>query len=183
MEWSTSSAARPRVRSRQRPRLATWSSRWCGELGHPAVAQAYALFGQGRPQGVKPARTTPSGQTEIVLRFSRQDSPQAVLESCLRSYTLQAVFTRDLAAAQKDGLLSLTGLETPLDLAASVVETPSAVPGALLQRLLSARGQTGSVLVLDGVEHLLVGTGDQANVAATFVRELSVALDSTGLRP
>jgi hypothetical protein len=154
------------------------------ELGHPLLAQAYAAYRTKQMLELTSAAEAAPGQDEeIALRFSRRDPPRVVLRKCLRDYTLQVVFTRDLVAAQNDGLITLSGLETPLGLAATSVERLSAAPGALLHRLLDAGSQTSSVLVLDGVEHTLAtATMPDADLAAGFVRDLGAALECTQLR-
>ena len=43
------------------------------------------------------------------------------MRQCLRAYSLQAVFARDLAAAHEEGLVTLTGLENPDELARQVL--------------------------------------------------------------
>jgi hypothetical protein len=144
------------------------------ELGQPALARAYAEF---------PRRVTagPSRRPEVVLRFAPGEPPASVLAGCLRSYTRQAVFTRDLVAAHDDGLLTLTGLEAPLELAGTVVEAPP--PVALLEALLEARQVTADVVALDGVEHTLAQSGRGAEAAAEgFAHELAAGLRATGLR-
>jgi hypothetical protein len=86
------------------------------ELGQPALAQAFA--------GGSASKAAPAGRGEVAVTFSPADPPDHVVRSCLRQYSLHAVFSRDLAAAQGDGLLTLTGLDTPLQLAACVAEAP-----------------------------------------------------------
>src|SRR5262245_26879269 len=54
--------------------------------------------------------TVGEAEAEGGLRYSLRDTPAAVRESCVRDYTLRAVYTRDLAAAHNDGLVSLGGL-------------------------------------------------------------------------
>src|SRR5262249_49478921 len=96
------------------------------ELGQPALAQAFARENQRRAQE-PPARTAslPVGKTSapvaLSVPFAATDSPQAVVRRCLREYSLQAVFSRDLVAAHQEGWLTLTGLEAPLSLAGGVM--------------------------------------------------------------
>ena len=57
--------------------------------------------------------------------------------------------------AQRDGLLTLGGLDAPLELAASALT--SVAP--LVERLLDARQHTAGVVALDGVGHTLAFVG------------------------
>jgi hypothetical protein len=105
-----------------------------------------------------------------------------VLAECKRQYTLQAVFARDVVSIHRDGLLTLTGLDTPGELAGCVL--PGLVPaeggGGLVEAL---RQHTGQVAVLDGPEHHLARAGStDAPTAAQLVRELEQGLRLTGLR-
>src|SRR4051794_23662146 len=95
------------------------------ELGQPALAEAFAEHGRRRDRGAvrrpaPPARPLPAagdpGEAGVVVRFPPGMPLAEVLPACARSYTLQAVFARDLVAAQADGLLTLTGLEAPGEL-------------------------------------------------------------------
>ena len=95
------------------------------ELGQPALAEAFARFRESRSQvSAKPQAAEAAPSTEIVLRFDRGTPLSAVLPSCVREYALQTVFTRDLVAAQSAGLLTLTGLDTPTELASCVLGPP-----------------------------------------------------------
>jgi hypothetical protein len=141
------------------------------ELGHPALARAYADY--SRPQ---PTRR-PAKKSGVTLRFSPDAPPTAVVAGCLRAYTLQAVFTRDLVAAHDAGLLALAGLEAPGELAGAAVEW--AGEDSLLERLLEARRHAAEYVALDGVEHVLARSGMGVE---TFVRQLAAGLRATGLR-
>ena len=120
------------------------------ELGQPALAVAFTEHGLRRERGPRPAPAT-------------ADVPQApgraagapldeVLSDCARRWTLQTVFARDLAAAHADGLLTLTGLEVPGELAGCVLGPPG--EEGLLAAVEKARRFAGDFLVLDGPEHL-----------------------------
>ena len=140
------------------------------ELGQPALARAYADF--TRTGKERPAKA-------ISLQFAPTDPLPSILADCRRAYALNAVFTRDLAAAQQDGLLTLAGLDAPLELAAS---TPAPL-APLVERLLEVRQHTAGVVALDGVEHTLARSPLSAeSAAAGFVRELEAGLGGTGLR-
>src|SRR5262249_42235320 len=81
------------------------------ELGQPALAEALA----SRP---RPANIS---EETILLRASRNTPPQRFLPDLLRQYTKQAVYTTQVLALEKDGLLSLAGLDAPGELEACVV--------------------------------------------------------------
>ena len=53
----------------------------------------------------------------VAVQFNTDDDLPSVLRTCTREYGLQAVFSRDLLAAAADGLISLQGVEAPLELA------------------------------------------------------------------
>ena len=62
-------------------------------------------------------------------------------------------YTRDLRAAQQTGLLILTDLDTPGELAGSVLQVLAA--GDLEDAIVSARRHVGQQAALDGLEHVL----------------------------
>jgi hypothetical protein len=151
------------------------------ELGQPALAEAFARFGQERVRhSAKPQADETAPSSEVVLRFARGTPLSAVLPACVREYTLQNVFTRDLVAAQKSGLMILTGLETPWELAGCVVGPPFDGGAGLLAALEKIRRFVGRFVVLDGPEYFLAAQS-QPNLGA-FVRELVIGLRLTGLQ-
>ncbi len=152
------------------------------ELGHPALARAYAEHARRRTRGPAEKDRARAGRpAEVVVRLAPGESPASVVAACLRQYTLRNVFTRDLTAARDDGFLTLAGLEAPLELAGRVLDLTGAA--TLLERLLEARQHTGEFVALDGIEHFLARSGASADVlAADFVRELLLGLAATGLR-
>src|SRR5579871_3130911 len=95
------------------------------ELGQPALAEAFARSGQARERPRKePKQTEVATSAEFVLRFPRGAPLSAVLPACLREFSLQTVFTRDLTAAQSAGLLTLVDLDIPNELAACLLGPP-----------------------------------------------------------
>jgi len=124
------------------------------ELGQPVLAQVFAGGAQA-----KVARAQ-APCPEVAFKFNPADSPAAIVAKCLSAYSLHAVFSRDLAAAQRDGLLTLIGLEAPLQLAACAVgslEAASAdvAPGCSLGVALDATEALAQVVCLDSPEHAL----------------------------
>lgn len=134
------------------------------ELGHPALARAFADHAHRRPPA--PRRDVTADPPAPV------PSPTTAVQAALRDYSRRYLFSRDLVAAHDDGLLTLTGLEAPLELAAVVAEPPTA--GPLLERLLEAR-RLSEVVVLDAPEH-------DAEPPEAWARALAAARDAVGLR-
>jgi hypothetical protein len=144
------------------------------ELGQPALAQAFA-DGSRRRRAAAPA--------EVVVRVPADAPLPALVQDCVTQYTLRRVFARDLAAAHGDGLLTLTGLEVPFELAGCVLGTPEAVPApGLVEALQEARGLAGGFVALDGPEYALARAGAGPAAVAGLLRELAVGLRATGLR-
>ncbi len=151
------------------------------ELGQPALAEAFARFGKEDSRAsVQPKAVGAAPTTELVLRFSAGTPLSSILPSCIREYTLHTVFTRDLVAAQSMGLLTITGVETPNELAACVLGPPLDAGTGLIAALEELRRFVGRFIVLDGVEHLLAARGRQS--IRDFVRDLAIGLRLTGLQ-
>src|SRR5262249_21861193 len=120
------------------------------ELGHPALARA---FTEGGKRAHRKPEAAPA-MADFLLRLAPLDAPSAVGKKCLSEYSLHIVFSRDLAAAHRDGLVTLTGLEGPLDLAACVLRPRG---DDLLEALIEARGLTSGWVAVDGPEYWLNG--------------------------
>jgi hypothetical protein len=157
------------------------------ELGQPALAQSFADGARQREARHAQSRSdTPPLPTEVTLRFSVAQSLPAILQDCRRTYTLHAVFARDLVAAQRDGLLTLMGLETPFELTGCVLG-PQPEAGqmsfggaaSLVEQLVEVRQRAGQFVVLDGPEHTLRQAAE--NAVASYRRELEIGLRATGL--
>ena len=113
------------------------------EVRQYALASAYE--DRTRDQQVK---------SSSIVSVEPTGAPGESREAFLRTYALQAVFTRDLVAAHQDGLIVLEGLETPEKLH-TVTAGPLRKPDDLLARLEEGSAQAGQTLVLDGPEHAL----------------------------
>lgn len=151
------------------------------ELGQPALAEAFARFGQERTRPtVKPQADEVAPSSEVVLRFARTTPLSEILPACVRQYTLQTVFTRDLLAAQSSGLVVLTGLEAPAELAGCVLGPPLDAEGGRVAALEELRRFVGRFVVLDGPEHFLAAQG-RPNVG-DIVRDFVIGLRLTGLQ-
>jgi hypothetical protein len=152
------------------------------ELGQPVLAEAYAA---GRRQRKQTPVTSVAPPREVVLRFALNAPLSAVLAECAREYSLQNVFARDLVAAHRDGLVTLTGLDAPNELASCVLSprtAPSLLTGGLAAGLADVRHFAGRCVVLDGPEHELVrSAGGDETAVREFVRELRLGMGATNL--
>jgi hypothetical protein len=91
---------------------------------------------------------------------------------------LREIFTRDIAAAHEEGLITLTGLETPFEIQGGVL-APVEI-GRLVETIEECRSNIGQFIAVDGPEFT-----DQTNSAtstANWVREFCIGLRATGLR-
>jgi hypothetical protein len=150
------------------------------ELGHPALASAFADYARRRvraPRGADVAGSAPAGE-ERALSYRPEAPPAEVLADCARAYTLQAVFARDLAAAHAAGLLTLTGLTAPGELAGYVLGPPLRSVGDLLAAVEGVRHNAGR-FALDGPEYVLAGGA--GGEPRRLVEALTWALRLTGL--
>ncbi|HYV37078.1 MAG TPA: ATP cone domain-containing protein [Gemmataceae bacterium] len=136
------------------------------ELRQPRLAQAFAERGQA-PEVVAVA-TAPS------------DTPAEVVRRSLETYSLDAVFSRDLAAAHREGLLVLGGLAAPRELTAAVLTPPepsATLPALqLLDAVLETRGGVAGWLALDGAEYIELEKG-----SPPLPRLLAPVLQAAGL--
>lgn len=146
------------------------------ELGQPALAQAFAEGARRHETKADQRQKREAVRAELAVPCSPGAAPSAVVRECLRRYSLHAVFARDLVAAQADGLLTLTGLHAPLELAGCVLGPPEPGQG-LLEAIGAARLLVGGVLAIDGPEYLV-----PPEDTARFVRELCAGMRATGLR-
>jgi hypothetical protein len=127
-----------------------------------------------------------------VIRYALEKSPSDVRDECMRTYTLQAVYPRDLAGAHRDGLLTLGGLETPCALASCLVAPPGAGESGWPRLLEGLAACPAEVAVLEGTGYALArsapprsrrGSHSWAEKAASgFVQELLLGLRLTNRR-
>jgi hypothetical protein len=161
------------------------------ELGQPRLAEAFADFGRRRSHQVRdtaPETSAAAAPAQLVVRFTAQDPVAHVVQTALRTYSLQAVFARDLAAAHEEGLITLGGLDTPLHLARVLLEPssgqgqPGGLAAALVEAITEARQCAGQVIAIDGPEYSLALHGrDTEADAAGYARELGIGLRAAGL--
>ncbi|MFO0881499.1 MAG: ATP cone domain-containing protein [Gemmataceae bacterium] len=107
------------------------------ELGQPALARAFAEHPRDGAREVDRPATLADALAQAAHRF-----------------TLQQVYTRDLAAAQEAGLIVLTGLHTPNELHSCILGAPAPLSGDLLADLEEARRFVGQTVALDGLDYL-----------------------------
>jgi len=152
------------------------------ELGHPHLAEVFAEFSRRRP------RETPSeeGATRRNISLPVDTPLTQIRNDCLRQYSLQSVFSRDLAAAHRDDLLTLMELETPAELAACLLLSSATLPN-LLPSLEDTSRRAGEWIVIDGPEYaLLSSTGKRLSRreigkrANEWVQTLLLGLRLTG---
>jgi hypothetical protein len=139
------------------------------ELGHPRLAQAYAQFPRIKDKDSAPQETSVGR-----LVAGMAPSPSLAWElgrKVLGEFALSSVFTRDIVAAHDDGLLTLTGLQGPFELAACVLGSDE---GSLLESIFSVRQIASEFIAVDSPEH-------SCNAADSLVRELSLGLRATHL--
>jgi hypothetical protein len=155
------------------------------ELGQPALAEAFARFGERRTR--VPVVETPAARpaspasppNEIVFRFAAGTPLSEVVPACVRDYVLQTVFTRDLVAAHGEGLLTLTGLDAPTELSGYLLGPPLDSGRGIVTALENVRRFAGHFAVLDGPEYSLASGHVSVD---DFARDLAIGLRLTGLR-
>ena len=167
------------------------------ELGQPALAGAFAEGNRRRlrsRQSSIPPLPAADQTGQGAFRFALADHPAAVVKNCLCEYSLQAIFSRDLVAAHRDGLVTMTGLEAPgellgclFDLAGrglepGLADAPARTrrSGALVGALLDVRQRTGTFLAIDGPEYALTPFASATDLAKNS-GELGAGLEATGL--
>jgi hypothetical protein len=86
------------------------------EIGQPSLARRYAELQRQQKTVPDPARKR--------ITVACSDSPEFFVRDCLEAYALDTLFSRDVAAAIREGLLHIGGLTAPAGLASLVLETP-----------------------------------------------------------
>src|SRR5207302_5254942 len=96
--------------------------------------------------------------------------------ACLRDYALREIYRRDLVAVQADGLLTLSGLDSTLELAAEVLGISGTGGTDLVETVAEARSLAGEYVALDGPEYLLARAGPAKDLVREFVHALAIGL-------
>ena len=86
------------------------------EIGQPSLARRYAKLQKQMKTVHDPALKR--------ITIACSDSPECFVKDCLEAYALEALFSRDVAAAIREGLLHVGGLVAPAAMASLVLETP-----------------------------------------------------------
>jgi hypothetical protein len=146
------------------------------ELGHPALARAFADGTQRQDQLIGIDRSTRANYArQLTVPADPGVSRLELTAACMRAFSLQHVFSPDLVAAHRDGLLTLTGLESPFELSGCVLD-----PGpALLESVARARRQAGIFVAVDGPEYSLA---ERSADLPSYVSDLCITLQTVGLK-
>ncbi len=158
------------------------------ELGQTALAKAFA-DGAATAAIAPAARAPEASSVEQLDQWVEGGSAPVSLVwraggACLRAYALRHVFTRDLVAAHETGLITLTGLEAPLELAACVLDPhavgsgPWAVDERLIEAMDEARHAAGVFLAIDSPEY---GLAHCPQTPVEYARDLHIGLRANGL--
>lgn len=159
------------------------------ELGQHALARTYAAGKPGPAAAASlPQDQRPAWREHLAAWVEAADAPVPLVwragSAALREFSQEQVFSRDLIAAHRAGLITLTGLEAPRELAACVLG-PEAVgcgPWAVGQRLLDAveeaRHAAGVFLAIDSPEY---GIAHCPQTPVEYTRDLLLALKANGL--
>jgi hypothetical protein len=83
------------------------------EVGQPELARRYA---EGQQCAAEPT------VKHVLIACTAR--PEQFVNDCLEAYALEAIFTRDVAAAIREGLLHVNGLNAPASLSSLVLDTP-----------------------------------------------------------
>jgi hypothetical protein len=173
------------------------------ELGQPALARAFAermeskipaqASNESKPVS-KWARAGFASDTRVsgpsledIGSWIRSGASAGALKEmaarpALESFCLREVYSRDLIAAHEEGLLTLTGLDAPLEIAASIWPTPTLLGSSIAASILEARELAGSFIALDGPEYHLARLGVGRGVIGGIFQSLRVILRLARLR-
>jgi hypothetical protein len=159
------------------------------ELGYPHIAQRFTGYVKAEPMPAPASsgrsRPRPASPVEGWLHEAPARLTALAAGECLREFSLSEVFPRELVAAHQDGLLTLTGLESPLELAGCVLGggvRNQPVGLGVIESVRQVRGCAGELVAVDGPEYALLPlAGDEDRLAAEYARELRTALSATGL--
>lgn len=153
------------------------------ELGHPALSQAFVNHPHIRADkerqsaipaemGVPWAEIQRAVETEI----GRDSLRRRLAGAALETYSLRCVFSSDLVAAHREGLLRLGNLDSPLELA-SFVLPPAA--GPLAEIIIQAGEIVGDLLAIDSPEYHLAGL--EKSAISHFEREVRLGVAAAGV--
>lgn len=147
------------------------------ELAHPEIAHAFENR-QPRQEIVRASAPWPAW-------FDPMDSSVEMVRAAaagpLEEFSLNHVYPPDLVSAHKEGLIRLTDLMTPMELAGVANEIP---PRDILNAVSTGRQRAGGFLAIDGPEYdLAAEDGGSSEVAEKFAIELFRVSVICGIRP
>jgi hypothetical protein len=145
------------------------------QMGHPALARRY-----GELQRVSAPAPASAGPARLTIPLHPGDSPQALVERTLQSYSLNVLCSSDLRAAHEEGLLRLAGLASPETLLRAVVDAQSLGTPSWWIAWEPWQACAAS-WVLDSPEWLAILLGDR--VPTVSLCERIVALPRAGRHP
>lgn len=171
------------------------------ELGQSSIAQAFEDYSRniapGKESTKKPKRIHSHDKESGRKRWPKLPTPSVlaavdphslirnVAAISLEDYSLREIFTRDIVAAHKEGLITLSGLATPFQMQGGILTAIS--PGQLTHALEDFRASVGQVIALDGTEYSendpVANASGPAHPGSPhhWVRELLFGLRATGL--
>lgn len=153
------------------------------ELGHSPLARAFAEHARQRAAGRTATRERPRDPIADLVEAQRSsaDLLADVGRACLREYAVRRVFAPHVIAAQGDGLLTLTGLGAPFEIAGCVLG-PVPAGDTPLAAVRAAATVAGGFVAIDSPDHVLARSGASPGEAARYARDLALALDAVRLR-
>jgi hypothetical protein len=109
------------------------------------------------------------------ITIASTGSPERFVKDCLDAYSRQAIFSRDVAAALREGLLHVRGLDTPASLASLVLDTPRLAELPWWLALDDWRACGGERWIVESPEWLCTGQAHPALTPHLCERLLSLA--------
>ncbi len=119
------------------------------EVGQPALARRYAEM----QEQAKTGDHVPEPRVTIPCVAS----PERFVKDCLAAYAVNAIFSRDVAAAIREGLLHAGGLDMPATLGTIVLETPRLAELPWWPALDDWRASGGERWIVESPEWLCAG--------------------------
>jgi hypothetical protein len=147
------------------------------ELGQPDLAQAFAerVSTRARHGERTDATVLIPSPAELSVPCLPDASRWELTAACLRAFALQVVFARDLAAAHRDGLVTLGGLTAPFELEGCVLDPATGT----FEAVAKARRHAANFVAIDGPEYTLAARPEEQ---PAYLRDLDAALRCTDLR-
>jgi hypothetical protein len=159
------------------------------ELGQPDLALAFAgnnafnaeqagrapAPAEQAPPSVKVDAALPEVARWIEGGLAPVELVWQTARPALREYSLHEIFARDLVAAQADQLLTLGGLDAPLELGGwSLAALPDG--DRVVDAIEEARSVAGDHVALDGPEHILASRNAGPEAAAVYARAVKTSV-------